>query len=282
MLEEVIRLDLQHLNQTAQQMRRHIVEMIVKAGSGHPGGSLSLADIMTALYFHAMQVDPQRPDWPERDRLVLSKGHAAPALYAALAMRGYFPVDELATLRQLGSRLQGHPDMKKLPGVEMSTGSLGQGLSAANGMALGLKLKGIESNVYVIMGDGEMQEGQIWEAAMSAAHYRLGNVIGFLDYNRLQIDGPVEFVKSVDPLGDKWRAFGWHVIEVDGHDIAALVQAIDQAKARTEQPSLLLCRTIKGKGIGFMENKAEWHGKAPKAAQLAEAIQSLQGGAQND
>lgn len=281
-MEEVIRVDIQHLTQTARQMRRNIVEMIVAAGSGHPGGSLSIADIMTVLYFHAMRIDPAYPGWPERDRLVLSKGHAAPALYAALAMRGYFPVDDLATLRQLGSPLQGHPDMKKLPGVEMSTGSLGQGLSAANGMALGLRLNGFDSNVYVIMGDGETQEGQIWEAAMSTAHQRLDRVIGILDYNRLQIDGPVDFVKSVEPLAGKWRAFGWHVTEVDGHDIAALIKAIDQAKTRRDQPSLLLCHTIKGKGIGFMENKAEWHGNAPKPDQLAEAILSLQGGEQYD
>jgi transketolase len=257
------------LVELAAEMRQQIVEMIVRAGSGHPGGSLSVADILTVLFFRTMRLDPEHPDWPERDRLVLSKGHAAPALYAALAMRGYFPVDELATLRQLGSRLQGHPDMKKLPGVEMSTGSLGQGLSAANGMALGLRLQGSDSHVFVIMGDGEMQEGQIWEAAMTAAHYQLDNVIGIVDHNRLQIDGPVQSVMGVEPLAEKWRSFGWHVVELDGHDLAALAEAFEEAKARRGQPTLILAQTIKGKGFAFMENKAEWHGKAPSSEQVA-------------
>ncbi|MGI6345006.1 MAG: transketolase [Bacillota bacterium] len=265
------------LVELAAEMRQQIVEMIVRAGSGHPGGSLSVADILTVLFFRTMRLDPEHPDWPERDRLVLSKGHAAPALYAALAMRGYFPVDELATLRQLGSRLQGHPDMKKLPGVEMSTGSLGQGLSAANGMALGLRLQGSDSHVFVIMGDGEMQEGQIWEAAMTAAHYQLDNVIGIVDHNRLQIDGPVQSVMGVEPLAEKWRSFGWHVVELDGHDLAALAEAFEEAKARRGQPTLILAQTIKGKGFAFMENKAEWHGKAPSSEQVAAELERKAG-----
>jgi transketolase len=252
-------------------MRQQIVQMITTAGSGHPGGSLSIADVMTVLYFQAMQIDPSRPDWPERDRLVLSKGHAAPALYAALALRGYFPLEELSTLRKLGSRLQGHPDRKKLPGVEMSTGSLGQGLSVANGMALGLRLQGKDSRVYVIMGDGEVQEGQIWEAAMSAAHYRLGNLTAILDNNQLQIDGPLDQVKGIEPLAAKWRAFGWSVEEINGHDLQAIAAALDGAKSRKDQPRLILAHTIKGKGVDFMEGKAEWHGKAPTAAQVAAA-----------
>lgn len=268
-----MQIDRERLQALAGTMRQHIVEMIATAGSGHPGGSLSIADVLTVLYFQAMRVDPQRPEWPQRDRLVLSKGHAAPALYAALAMRGFFPEAELATLRQLGSRLQGHPDRKKLPGVEMSTGSLGQGLSAANGMALGLRLQGSDSRVYVIMGDGEMQEGQIWEAAMTAAHYRLGNVIGILDNNNLQIDGPLSQVKGVEPLAEKWRSFGWHVEEIDGHDLVAIAEALAAARERHDQPSLLLAHTVKGKGVDFMEGKAEWHGKAPSTAQALQFSQ---------
>lgn len=264
-----MQIDSTKLGSLAEELRQHIVQMISIAGSGHPGGSLSVADLLTVLYFHTMQIDPSQPQWPERDRLVLSKGHAAPALYASLAMRGYFPIEELSTLRQLGSRLQGHPDMKKLPGIEMSTGSLGQGLSAANGMALGLRLQGIDSHVFVIMGDGEMQEGQIWEAAMSTAHYRLEQVIAILDNNRLQIDGPVAQVKGIEPLADKWRAFGWYVQEIDGHNLVEIADALAAAKARQGQPTLLLAHTTKGKGVGFMEDKAEWHGKAPSAAEVA-------------
>lgn len=264
----VLQIDSTKLSSLAEEMRQHIVQMIVAAGSGHPGGSLSIADLLTVLYFHTMRIDPSRPDWPRRDRLVLSKGHAAPALYATLAMRGFFPVEELSTLRQLGSRLQGHPDRKKLPGIEMSTGSLGQGLSVANGMALGLRLQGIDSHVFVIMGDGEMQEGQIWEAAMSTAHYRLEQVIGVLDNNGLQIDGPVAQVKGIEPLAEKWRAFGWYVQEIDGHNLAETADALEAAKERQGQPTLLLAHTIKGKGVGFMEGKAEWHGKAPSAAEV--------------
>ena len=264
-----------NLQQRAKAIRRHIIKMLCEAGSGHPGGSLSAADIMSVLFFEVMKLDPEKPDWPERDRFVLSKGHAAPVLYAALAEKGFLPVEELLTLRKLGSRLQGHPDMKRLPGVEMSTGSLGQGLSAANGMAMGLRLDGGNPRVYALLGDGEVQEGQIWEAAMAAAHYKLDNLTAFLDYNNLQIDGPVETVMGVAPLADKWRAFGWHVIEIDGHNIPQILAAVEEAKATKGQPTMVVARTTKGKGVCFMENQAGWHGNAPKPEQAEEALKEL-------
>ncbi|MEW6771187.1 MAG: transketolase [Bacillota bacterium] len=263
------------LEKKAKEIRRYIILMTAAAGSGHPGGSLSATDIVTALYFAVMKLDPRRPDDPDRDRFVLSKGHAAPLLYAVLAERGFFPREELMTLRKLGSRLQGHPDMRKLPGVEMSTGSLGQGLSAANGMALAARLDGRNYRVYVLLGDGECQEGQVWEAAMAAAHYRLDNLTAFLDYNGLQIDGPVEEVMSLGPLADKWRAFGWHVIEIDGHDFAEILDAVAQAKETKGKPTMVVARTVKGKGVSFMENQVDWHGTAPKAEQAARAMQEL-------
>lgn len=266
---------LQQLQSAAKVIRRDIVTMLAEAGSGHPGGSLSAADIVTALYFEVMNVNPEQPKWPERDRFVLSKGHAAPVLYAALAERGYFEPAELKTLRKLGSRLQGHPDMKKLPGVEMSTGSLGQGFSAANGMALAGKVDKKDYRVYVLLGDGEIQEGQVWEAAMLASHYKLDNLTAFLDYNGLQIDGPTEEVMSPGSLADKWRAFGWHVIEIDGHDIKQILEAVDKAKQTTGQPTLILAHTIKGKGVSFMENQVGWHGKAPNAEQVQQALEEL-------
>jgi len=266
---------LQQLQSAAKVIRRDIVTMLAEAGSGHPGGSLSAADIVTALYFEVMNVNPEQPKWPERDRFVLSKGHAAPVLYAALAERGYFEPAELKTLRKLGSRLQGHPDMKKLPGVEMSTGSLGQGFSAANGMALAGKVDKKDYRVYVLLGDGEIQEGQVWEAAMLASHYKLDNLTAFLDYNGLQIDGPTEEVMSSGSLADKWRAFGWHVIEIDGHDIKQILEAVEKAKVTTGQPTLILAHTIKGKGVSFMENQVGWHGKAPNAEQVQQALEEL-------
>ena len=216
--------------------------------------------------------DPRKAD---RDRFILSKGHAAPVLYAALAQRGYFPREELSTLRKLGSRLQGHPDMKKLPGVEMSTGSLGQGLSVANGIALAGKLDGLDYRVYVLMGDGENQEGQIWEAAMAAAHYKLDNVTAFLDHNRLQIDGPIEEVMSPEPLADKWRAFGWDVQVIDGHDMVQILQALEKASAVQGRPQMIVAETVKGKGVSFMENQAGWHGVAPKAEETRKALEEL-------
>ncbi len=263
------------LKETARQIRRDIVEMIAAAASGHPGGSLSAADILTVLYFDQMRIDPDRPDWPERDRFVLSKGHAAPVLYAALARRGFFGPELLCTLRQTGSILQGHPDMKKVPGVDMSTGSLGQGISAAVGMALALRLEGKSSRVYALLGDGELNEGIVWEAAMAASHYKLGNLVAFLDYNGLQIDGTNDEVMGISPVDAKWRSFGWQVLEADGHDIASLQQAL-QAAEGAAGPVLIIARTVKGKGVSFMENQVGWHGKAPSAAELEQAKQELE------
>ncbi|MDI6711159.1 MAG: transketolase [Thermoanaerobacterales bacterium] len=268
-------MDIAALEQKAREIRRHIIRMVGTAGSGHPGGSLSAADIVTALYFAVMRLDPARPDWPDRDRFVLSKGHAAPVLYAALAERGYFPVDELGTLRKLGTRLQGHPDMKKLPGVEMSTGSLGQGLSAANGMALAAKLDGKDYRVYVLLGDGEIQEGQVWEAAMAAAHYKLDNVTAIVDFNGYQIDGPVTEVMNPEPIAAKWWAFGWRVLEIDGHDMRAILTALDEARATEGRPAVIVARTVKGKGVSFMEGQVDWHGKAPKEDQVRAALAEL-------
>ncbi len=261
----------------ARTIRQHIVRMTAAAGSGHPGGSLSAADILTALYFRILRLDPDNPRWPERDRFVLSKGHAAPALYAVLAERGFFPVSELGTLRELGSRLQGHPDMKVTPGVEASTGSLGQGLSFAVGLALAGKLDQASWRVYALLGDGEIEEGQIWEAAMAAAHYHLGNLTAFLDYNGLQIDGPVEKVMSIAPVDEKWRAFGWNTMVIDGHDLTAITRAAAEAARAKDRPTMIVARTIKGRGVSFMENHHEWHGKAPNAEQLETALKELGG-----
>lgn len=256
-------------------MRRHILSMVAQAGSGHPGGSLSIVEILTLLYFHFMRVDPERPDWPDRDRLILSKGHACPAWYAVLAERGFFPVEELLTLRRLGSRLQGHPDMRKTPGVEASTGSLGQGLSFANGVALAGKLDGRSYRVYAILGDGEIQEGQVWEAAMAAAHYKLDNLTAILDFNGLQIDGPVAEVMSPLPVQDKWAAFGWNVISSDGHDFDDLAAAFEEARRCEGKPTMVVAKTVKGKGISFMENRVEWHGKAPGQKELELGLREL-------
>lgn len=261
--------------QFARRMRQEIIGMLAAAGSGHPGGSLSATDIIAVLYNEAMRIDPQDPHLPGRDRFVLSKGHAAPALYAALALKGYFPLEELAGLRKLGSRLQGHPDMNKLPGVDFSSGSLGHGLSAACGMAMAAKLDNADWRVYAVVGDGEQQEGLIWEAAMFAAHYRL-NLIAFLDHNHLQIDGNVKDVLSPEPVADKWRAFGWTVLEIDGHDIAAIRQALHEAWQKTG-PVMIVAETVKGKGVSFMENQAGWHGVAPNAEQAAQALAELEG-----
>jgi transketolase len=275
---KVKNMDKEMLQEKALEMRREIVKMITVAGSGHPGGSLSAADILTYLYFHEMNIDPENPTKDGRDRFILSKGHAAPVLYAALALRGYFPVEELATLRKLGSKLQGHPDMRKVPGVEMSTGSLGQGLSAANGMALADKLDGRTNSVYVMVGDGEMQEGQIWEAAMAAAHYKLDNVTGFLDYNGLQIDGRIEEVMNSAPVADKWRAFGWHVLEIDGHDFTQIAGAVEEAKEVKGKPTMIVAKTVKGKGVSFMEDQVGWHGVALKPEELERALVELNPG----
>jgi len=269
------------LKRRANQIRQDIITMLVPAKSGHPGGSLSAADILAVLYFHEMRVKPEDPHWPERDRFVLAKGHAAPVLYATLAQKGFFPREELLGLRQTGRILQGHPDMKKVPGVDMSTGSLGQGLSAANGMALAGRLDKKDFRVYVLLGDGEMAEGQVWEAAMAAAHYKLDNLTAILDYNGLQIDGPTEEVMSSEPLKDKWLAFGWHVLEVDGHNIEELLKAFAQAKEIKGKPTLILAKTVKGKGVSFMENQVGWHGSAPNAEQAEQALKELREEAAN-
>lgn len=263
------------LQQQATRIRRHIINMLAEAGSGHPGGSLSLVEIVTALYWEVLRVDPARPDWVDRDRFVLSKGHACPVLYAALAEKGFFPAEELMTLRKVNSRLQGHPDRKKTPGVEMSTGSLGQGLAAANGMALAGRLDGRDYRVYAVLGDGELNEGMVWEAAMAAAHFGLDRLTGFLDYNCLQIDGRVQDVMNPDPVPDKWRAFGWHVLEIDGHDFRQILEAVEEARATRGRPTMVVSATTKGKGCSFMEDVADWHGKAPSAEQAAQALGEL-------
>ncbi|MDR7402962.1 MAG: transketolase [Armatimonadota bacterium] len=266
------------LQEVARKLRRDILTMITEAGSGHPGGSLSAVEIVTALYFRVMRLDPAQPDWPDRDYFVLSKGHAAPVLYAALAARGFFPRQDLWTLRKLGSHLQGHPASRYTPGVEVSTGSLGQGLAVANGLALAARLDGRSARVYVLLGDGENQEGMVWEAAMAAAHYRLDNLTAFLDHNGLQIDGPVAEVMSPEPLADKWRAFGWHVLEIDGHDFDAILDAVAEAQQTRGRPTMIVAKTVKGKGVPFMENEVGWHGTAPSRQELERALAGLAGG----
>ncbi|MCC0638172.1 MULTISPECIES: transketolase [unclassified Clostridioides] len=269
------------LNEIARIIRRDIVSMIHRAKSGHPGGSLSVVEILTALYFDEMNVDSSNPKMEDRDRFVLSKGHAAPALYATLAEKGYFDKEELNGLRKIGRMLQGHPDMKGTPGVEISTGSLGQGFSAACGMAMASKLDNAPWNVYTLLGDGEVQEGIVWEAAMSAAHYKLDNLIAFLDNNGLQIDGNIESVMNLGSIVDKFKAFGWNVIEIDGHDFDQIFAALDIAKSTVKKPTMIVAKTIKGKGISFMENQAGWHGTAPNDAELEQALLEL-GGADNE
>ncbi len=271
---DVASIDVATIEDKAARIRRDIVEMIAEAGSGHPGGSLSAADIVAALYFGIMRHDPQDPDWDERDRFVLSKGHAAPVLYAALAEAGYLGRDHLATLRKLGSILQGHPDSKKTPGVEISTGSLGQGLSVASGMALGLRIDGSTSRVFCLLGDGEIQEGQVWEAAMFAAHHRLSNLTAIVDFNGLQIDGACDDVMSLGEVAEKFAAFGWTVLACDGHDVSAIIDALGKASS-ADGPAVVVCRTTKGKGVSFMENEAGWHGKAPDAEQTRIALEEL-------
>ncbi|HSQ88597.1 transketolase [Romboutsia sp.] len=269
------------LNEIACSVRKDIVSMIHGSKSGHPGGSLSAVEILTALYFDEMNVDPNNCKMEDRDRFVLSKGHAAPVLYATLAHKGYFDREELKGLRKIGNMLQGHPDMKGTPGVEMSTGSLGQGFSVACGMAMASKLDNAPWRVYTILGDGEVQEGIVWEAAMSAAHYKLDNMVAFLDYNGLQIDGDVEKVMNIGPIVDKFKAFGWNVIEIDGHDFDQIFAALDMAKETVEKPTMIVAKTIKGKGVSFMENEAGWHGTAPSDSDLERALAEL-GGVDNE
>ncbi len=263
------------LQKKATQIRLDILEEVFSASSGHPGGSMSIAEILAFLYFHEMRIDPKNPKWEDRDRFVLSKGHTAPGLYAALAERGFFPTEDLKTFRHIDSYLQGHPDMKGVPGVDMSSGSLGLGVSTACGMALSGKVYNKDYRVYTVLGDGEIAEGQVWEAAMFAAHYKLDNLTAFVDFNGLQIDGKITDVMNSTPIDDKFKAFGWNVIVIDGHDIQQIENAVEEAKATKGKPTMILCKAVKGKGVSFMENQAGWHGKAPNAEQYEQAVAEL-------
>ena len=265
------------LQKTANEVRKGIITAVHSAKAGHPGGSLSAADVFTYLYFEEMNVDPKNPKKADRDRFVLSKGHTAPGLYSTLAMKGFFPVEDLKTLRHIGSYLQGHPDMKHIPGIDMSSGSLGQGISAAVGMALSAKMSGDSYRVYTLLGDGEIQEGQVWEAAMFAGHRNLDNLVVIVDNNGLQIDGKVDDVCSPYPIGDKFKAFNFHVVEnVDAHDFDAIKAAFDEAKATKGMPTAIILKSVKGKGVSFMENNAGWHGKAPNDEEFATAMAELE------
>jgi transketolase len=280
-------LDYDKLSEIARECRVQIIRMLTHAGSGHPGGSLSAIDILTVLFFNRMRYDPKRPDWPDRDRLILSKGHCVPALYALLAKAGYFPESLLPTLRKLDSPLQGHPDRVRLPGIEAATGSLGQGLSISIGMALAAKLDGKPSRIYCVLGDGEIQEGQVWEAAMAAPRIGqpnrpLDNLCVILDYNKIQLDDFVKKVMDLDPVIEKWKAFNWPVIEIDGHDLSQIDKALDQAEATKGRPTFIVAHTIKGKGVSFMENEPEWHGKAPKKDEGIRAIREIVGVSENE
>ena len=271
------RLDIENLKRIAKEIRIGILEGVYNAGCGHPGGSLSIAELMAYLYFQEMNVRPEEPRYEGRDRLVLSKGHTAPALYAALAEKGFFPKEELKTLRKIDGRLQGHPDMKGTPGVDMTTGSLGLGISAACGMALAAKIKAADYRVYAIVGDGESEEGQVWEAAMFAAHYKLDNLCMVIDWNGLQIDGRITDVMNPTPHDEKLRAFGWHVISIDGHSFEEIDAAFREARTVKGKPTAIIAKTVKGKGVSFMEDKAEWHGTAPKEEEYLCALEELKG-----
>ncbi len=259
----------------ANKVRKNALTAVYSAASGHPGGSLSIAEVLTLLYFEVMNIDPKNPKKEDRDRFVLSKGHTAPALYSTLALRGYFPVEDVATFRKVDSYLQGHPDMKKIPGVDMSTGSLGQGVSAAGGMALAAKLDNKDYRVYSILGDGEIEEGQVWEQAMFAAHYKLDNFTVFVDNNGLQIDGDISKVMNPNPIDKKFEAFGWNVIVTDAHDFTKLYDAVEAAKACKGKPTAIIMKSVKGKNVSFMENQASWHGNAPKQPEYEQAIKEL-------
>ena len=276
MRSEITETDIVSLKEKATTLRIEILKMLTEAGSGHTGGSLSAADIVTALYFSKMRHDPKDPKWKERDRFILSKGHAAPVLYAALALSGYFDKKLLKTLRKLGSPLQGHPCSKFLPGVEISTGSLGQGLSIANGIALGFRMDGLNARVYCLLGDGEIQEGQVWEAAMTASHYKLDNLCAIIDNNGLQIDGHCCDVMYIEPIVKKWDAFGWHVIDINGHDMGAILAALNEAEMVKGKPTMIVARTVKGKGVSLFEGKVEYHGLAPTHEELEIALKELQ------
>jgi transketolase len=264
------------LGQMATRLRRHVISMIATAGSGHPGGSLSAADIVAALYFRILRHDAYDPQWPDRDRFIMSKGHAAPILYAALAEAGYFPVSELGTLRRLGSRLQGHADRKSTPGVEMSAGSLGMGLSFAIGVSLAARLDAKAYRTYALLSDGECQEGQTWEAALSAAHFRLDNLVAMIDYNGIQLSGWTRDIMNLEPFVQKWQAFGWHTIDIDGHDLDQILSACSEAEATKGRPTAIIARTVKGKGVSFMENNVAFHGKAPTREEAERALKELE------
>lgn len=267
--------DINKLKEISKAVRKDIIEEVYSANSGHPGGALSIADILTVLYFNQMNIDPKQPDNENRDRFILSKGHASAALYAVLAEKGYFPKEDLKTFRKLGSYLQGHPDMKHVPGVDMSTGSLGQGLSAANGMAMISKLDKKGIRVYCLVGDGEIEEGQIWEAAMTSAQYKLDNLCLVVDYNHLQIDGKIEEVMNSEPIDEKFKSFGFNVIGIDGHNYEQIIHAFDSAKDCKGKPTVIIAKTIKGKGVSFMENQVDWHGKAPTEDEYHQAMKEL-------
>lgn len=269
--------EIKMLKDTATKVRMGALTAVFSARSGHPGGSLSIADVLTYLYFKGMNIDPENPKMENRDRFVLSKGHTTPALYAVLAERGFFPVEHLKTFRQVDSNLQGHPDMKGVPGVDMSTGSLGQGISAACGMAKSAKIYKKDYRVYAALGDGELEEGQVWEAAMFAAHYKLDNLCAFVDLNGLQIDGNIKDVMSPYPVDEKFRAFGWNVMVIDGHNFEEIERAFQAAKLCKGRPTAVICNTVKGKGVSFMENQVGWHGKAPNAEQREQALKELEG-----
>ena len=267
--------DVQAMRTLAVQLRQTILQMIAKAGSGHPGGSLSMVELLVGLYWSTLRHDPTRPLWPERDLFFLSKGHGCPALYAVLAYQGYFPREELLTLRRYQTRLQGHPEKGSVPGVEIASGSLGQGLSMANGVALADRLDGRWRRIFCLMGDGEIQEGQVWEAAMTAHHHRLDAVCAIIDANQLQQNGPVSEIQDIEPLADKWCAFGWHAIEIDGHDLVQVLKAYDEAGTIRGKPQVIIARTVKGKGVSFMELNPAWHGVAPKPDELERALKEL-------
>lgn len=269
------KLDTPDLLKQAQKSRKLILRMLAQAGSGHPGSSLSAIDIITALFFNQMQFNPQQPDWPDRDRFILSKGHGVPALYATLAYCGYFDPGQTLSLRKLGSPFQGHPDRKRIPAVEASTGSLGQGLSVAMGMALSARMDHKKHRIYCLVGDGEMQEGQIWEAVMSAGNFQLENLCVIVDWNKYQIDGPVAEIMNIHPLAEKFQAFKWHVLQIDGHDMSQILKAFDQAKGHKDAPTVVIADTIKGKGVSFMEGDNHWHGVAPNPEQLEVALAEL-------
>ncbi|MDD2218009.1 MAG: transketolase [Eubacteriales bacterium] len=270
-------MDYKKFEEIAADVRVAIIKAVHSAGSGHPGGSLSAADLVTALYFHEMNIDPKDCKKPDRDKFILSKGHAAPVQYAALALRGFFPKEKLLTLRKIGSDLQGHPDMYKTPGVEMSTGSLGQGISISVGMAIANKLDGKDGRIYTLLGDGELQEGIVWEAIMAAAHYKLDNLLAIVDWNGLQIDGKNEDIMGVDPIDEKFKAFGWNVISIDGHNFAEIFDAYKAAREYKGKPTVIVAKTHKGMGVSFMKDQAGWHGKAPNDEEAEKAIQEIGG-----